>query len=135
MKHRFTIISDAVAERACAVIRSLPRDKRFEVTICEAKSSRSLQQNALYWKWMDAIRLHVADSTGDFYSAEDLHEWFKTKFLPANPVTIDGEMQLARRTTTSLSVRAMSEYMNLIDRYCVEHLNLYLPQPGIEDAA
>lgn len=34
MKHRFTIISDAVAERACTVIRSLPRDKRFEVTIC-----------------------------------------------------------------------------------------------------
>lgn len=132
MKHRFTIISDAVAERACAVIRSLPREKRWEVLVREEKSTRSLQQNALYWKWMDIIRLHVADSTGKFYSAEDLHEWFKAKMLPANPVVIDGEMQLTRRTTTSLSVKAMAEYMNMVDRYCVEHLNLYLPQPGME---
>lgn len=119
-------------QRSTAVeaIQSLPLDKGpWEVVIRKAKTKRSNDQNSLHWKRLDIIRLHVADSTGQFYSAEELHEYFKKKFLPVRFIDIDGEQVKVSRTSTKLTTSEFSEFMDHIDRYCIEHLNLYLPTP------
>lgn len=133
MNQRFVLSHDTARQRAIAAVQNAPEG--MEVIVKPHKSTRSLQQNSLYWKWLDLIRLHIADSTGNFFSAEELAEWFKAKFLPARVVDLNGEAIPCRRTTTKLNTAEMADYLNMIDRYCVESLGLYLPQPGMEDVA
>ncbi len=132
MKRKFIVQNESIRDRALAAVRELPLG--MEVAIKPHKSSRSLQQNNLYWKWLDIIRMHIADSTGKIFSAEELAEWFKAKFLPARIVEIDGEAIPCRRTTTKLNTAEMAAYLDAIDRYCIDSLGLYLPQPGQEAA-
>lgn len=129
MKGKFIIINSAVADRACAFIRSLPHDEPHSVVIAPHKSTRSLAQNNTLWLWLDTIRIHIADTTGSVFSAEELHEWFKTKFLPARIVEVNGEAVPVRRTTTKLNTKEMAEYLDAIDRYCADSMHLWLPQP------
>jgi len=131
--HTVKIIGEAQRQRAMEILRGLPLEPVCEVTFREAKSKRSLAQNSIYWKWVDCIRLHVMDSTGQAYSADQMHEWFKAKFLPTSTVEIAGEVQRCRLSTTVLNTAEMSEYMDKIDRFCVSNLGLYLPQPGMMD--
>lgn len=131
MKRKFILCNDSVRDRAIVAVREAPEGMAVEIK--PHKSSRSLSQNNLYWKWLDLIRLHIADSTGSVFSAEELAEWFKAKFLSARIVEIDGEAIACRRTTTKLNTADMAAYLDAIDRYCVESLSLYLPQPGQED--
>ena len=129
---KFIIRNDSVRDRAISAVREAPEG--MEINIKPHKSSRSLSQNNLYWKWLDLIRLHIADSTGKIFSAEELAEWFKGKFLPARIIELDGEAIPYRRTTTKLNTADMAAYLDSIDRYCVQSLGLYLPQPGQEAA-
>jgi hypothetical protein len=133
MNQRFVLAHETARQRAIAAVQNAPEG--MEVIVKPHKSTRSIQQNSLYWKWLDIIRLHIADSTGRFFSAEELAEWFKAKFLPARVVEIDGESISCRRTTTKMNTAEMADYLNMIDRYCVDSLGLYLPQPGMEDVA
>jgi hypothetical protein len=133
MTHAITIISDATARRAADMVLAMARDGKFEVCIRQKKSRRSIDQNSLHWKRLDVLRLHIADSTGQIFSAEELHEFFKTKLLPVHLVEIGGESVKVRRTTTKMSTKEFSEFMDAIDRYCIERLNLYLPVPGLTE--
>jgi hypothetical protein len=133
LKHKIIIRDDTQRARAIEVIRATPED--HEVVIRPHKSKRTLDQNALYWKWLDIIRLHIADSTGQFYSAEDLHEFFKSRFTQARTVEVGGDVATVRRTTTKLNTAEFSAYMEAVDRYCIDRMQLYLPQPGMEDVA
>jgi hypothetical protein len=127
----FHLVHETARARAIEAVRNAAEGS--EVVIRPKKSKRSQQANSLYWVWLDRIRLYVADSTGQFYSAEALHEWFKEKFLPLETVEIAGEVKHCRRTTTKLTVAEMAEYMEHVDRFCIESLHLYLPQQGMEE--
>lgn len=133
MKISLVIINEQVKSRAIDAVRSLSFDDPHEVVIRPKKSRRSLDQNALHWKRLDVVRMHIADSTGQIFSAEELHEFFKAKFLDVRLVEVGGESIPCRRTTTKLNTKEMSEFMDAIDRYCIERLHLYLPQPGGHD--
>lgn len=133
MKTSLNIIGESQRHRAIEMIAGLPMVPVHEVVIRERKSKRSLDQNALHWKRLDALRLHVADSTGQFYSAEDLHEFFKAKFLDVQMVEVGGDSVKVQRTTTKMNTREFSDFMESIDRYCIDRLGFYMPQPGMED--
>ena len=95
------------------------------------KSNRSLEQNKLLWKWLDIIRVHIADSGGELFTAEELHEFFKAKFLPSRVVEINGEAIRCRATTTKLNTKEMSAYLESIDRHAADSLHLILPMDDI----
>jgi len=126
---RYTIINERVRGAVQTVVESLPIDNShpYVVEIKQRATKRSLDQNALLWKWYDVIRQHVGDTTGEHYSAEQLHEWFKAKFLPSRVVSVAGESVRCRATTTKLTVAEMHDYMEMIDRYCADRLHLLLP--------
>jgi hypothetical protein len=130
MKQKFILRDDQIKLRATRAIMGIPIDPMHEVIIRPHKSKRSLDQNSLHWKRLDIIRLHIMDSTGQALSAEDLHEFFKKKFLAARLVEINGESVKVTRTTTQLNTKEFKEFMDDIDHYCIEHLELYLPEPG-----
>jgi hypothetical protein len=127
MKSKITITGESQRAFAIQQLRDVPLSPIHEVVIREKKTTRSLDQNALHWKRLDIIRLHIADSTGQIFSAEDLHEFFKSMFMDVSLVEIGGESVKVRRTTTGLSTKDFSAFMDNIDRYCIERLNLYLP--------
>lgn len=127
MKKSIKVIGEIQRQHAIEMIKLLPLDVIHIIRIEEYKPTRNLEQNALHWKRLDIIRLHIADSTGQIFSAEDLHEFFKSKFLPAHIVEIGNESIKIVRTTTNKNTKEFSEFMDQIDRYCIERLNLFLP--------
>jgi hypothetical protein len=130
---KLTLINEQVRRRALDILATLPLEPRQEIIIRPAKSKRSLNQNSTYWGWIDAIRLHIMDSTGQAYSKDEVHDFLRAKFLPTRVVEIGGETKASVESTTKLSVKDMSEYMDKIDHYCVQSLGLYLPLPNSDE--
>lgn len=76
--------------------------------------TRSLSQNALMWVYLTKIALETGDD------AEDLHEFFKSKFLPKRIVKIKGKENEHEvesiGSTTKLNKADFGEYMSKIER-------------------
>jgi len=132
MKTAIICRSEVLKKRAISLIEGLPVDDAHEVVIRPFKSKRSLDQNRLLWKWTDIIRVHIADSTGKFYSSDEIHEWFKSRFLPFRVVEIGGDAHTCSATTTKLNTKEMAEYLDAINHFCGSELGLFLPVPGDE---
>ena len=128
-----TIRNSAMRDRAKQIIDALPEEPVCVVSFSVMKDTRSLKQNRLYWKWLGILRVHMADSTGEFHAEEDLHEWLMKKFLPLRTIEVAGELVPIRRSTKGLNVEKMAKYMTLVDRHCADSLHLWLPQPGQEN--
>ena len=93
------------------------------------KSSRTLAQNALYWKWLSEIQKHIFLHQGQTYSSDDIHEYMKKRFLPKVVTEIMGEVIKKQISTTKLNVGKFSDYLGMIDYYCNEELQLTLTHP------
>lgn len=114
--------------RAKHVIDGLEPGKPMELILKPYKKGRSLSQNGLMWKWINKAAEVLGNDLG--YDAEDMHEIFKAKFLPASGrklIEIDGE-PYERLSTKRLNTKEMSEYMNAIDRFCAS-FGCVLPHP------
>jgi hypothetical protein len=116
---------DCIQRRDSLISRLLqaPLDKSWEIVIRPFKSSRSLAQNRLYWKWLAVL----ADDTG--HDREELHEYMKRRFLGAEMKTIMGAEIEVPRSTTKLKVREFSDYLMRIEVLAVE-LGIVLPHPA-----
>lgn len=72
------------------------------------KSTRTLSQNNLYWKYLDLIEMETGNN------ADDLHEYFRRTLLPPKFITAMGKEIKIPRSTTELSKTEFSEYMEKI---------------------
>ena len=108
---------------AIELIGKLNLSKAWEVVIRPRKSKRSLDQNALYHKWVSI----VADETGNTHDA--IHEWAKAQFLPPRLATVGGVVKEYRPSTTKLTVAEMSDYMTRFSAWAATDLGLALPHP------
>jgi len=82
-------------------------DKLMELTIKPHKKNRSLEQNALYWKWM----MICADELG--YTKEGMHQTFMRELLA--PIIIDTPSgDVMEYSTRKLNVKEMSSYMEQV---------------------
>jgi hypothetical protein len=88
-------------------IKQLP-DGKYRVEIDKFRISRSNQQNKLYWAY---LRL-CEEETGN--EANDLHEYFKRKFLPPQFKEIMGETIKLPATTTKLNKTEFGTYLDKI---------------------
>jgi hypothetical protein len=134
--------------RAVEVISALAIDgPLMEVVIREHKKNRSLDANALYWKWLTVIGAELGESK------DDLHERFKEKWLVTIYERDDPEyaemlqslravyrqgmrteaLALRKRivaltSTTTATVAQMSEYMASVEHFAAE-TGIRLPFP------
>ena len=82
-------------------------EELFELTIKPYKKNRSLEQNALYWKWM----MICADELG--YTKEGMHQTFMHELLL--PIIVDTPLgEIVEYTTTKLKVKEMASYMEQV---------------------
>ncbi len=91
------------------------------VTIEELKNKRTLEQNAYYW---GAVLPAILDEYPG-HTPEELHTYFK-KFLPTKFITVFGKEIAVEKSTTKLSTKEFSEY---IEKICRE---VGIPVPNTE---
>jgi len=97
-----------------------------DVVIDVILRKRTLNQNSYYWVYLEVI----AKETGN--DKDDLHELFKSIFLPSKVVKIKGKKHTheftRKKSTTELTRSEFSEYMERICAYTE------VPLPHPEDA-
>jgi NinB protein len=103
--------------------------KRVRIRCDEAKDVRSLRQNAFAWGHVYAEISRQAVICGERWMPEAFHELFKRMFLgyryevverlPGQPEISDKRQKVRRvlRSTTDLSVKQMSEYLEKVLAY------------------
>ena len=137
------IRDDKTKARAVSIINGLKLEPPAQVIIKEYKRNRSLEQNALYWKWLTVIGAELG------MTKEETHEQMKRRFLRVIFMRDDEgflEMILAIRkvhddiaeplkreviklmSTTQASVKQMSEYLDDINNFAAG-LDIRLPAP------
>ena len=97
-------------------------DEYWTVTIKKGKPSRSLQQNRLYHKWVGIIGRELG------YDHDVMHHILASMFLPPVHTEFGGRVHESRRSTTSLKVGEMVEYMDHVSRFAAER-GIHLPIP------
>lgn len=100
-------------------LSGLNEGEKLVMEIDKRKKHRSLSQNAYYWLYLEIIE----NETGNL--ADDLHEYFKRKFLKPTEKTIMGETIKLPSSTADLDKHDFGEYL---DKICAM-TNVPLPDP------
>ena len=127
--------------------QAIESGKPLVVRINQTPDERSAAQNRLYWKWIGEIRRKTGQDE------DSLHYEFKKKFLiyiyrrddqdfaeTCNAIAmlkqneceeyrVIAEQVIRLCSTTKLSVKQMTEYLNYVHDFAVTQLNVFLTVP------
>ena len=130
----FVLQNDFDKTRLAQFISGLNLSKPRKVSIVEIRSKRSDAQNRLMWMWNGLIQAHLRESFGQIASSEEIHEVMVSKLWPAEIHSLelpDGtSYKVGRAKTRKFTQNEMTTYLELLDGYCAEHLQLLLPHPS-----
>ncbi|MBI6949824.1 recombination protein NinB [Pseudomonas koreensis] len=120
--------------RLMSYLAGLDLSKPRKLTIVEIRSKRSDAQNRLLWQWNGIIQSHLRESFGQLASSEEIHEIMVSKLWPAEVHRVElpdgSSYKVGRAKTRKFSIQQMTEYLELLDSYCAEYLQLLLPHPS-----
>lgn len=119
--NKFTLGTETIRQNAISAINELPLDWSHEVVIRKAKSRRSQAQNRLLWVWMQ----YLEDEIGE--KKELIHLYFKHKFIKKDDIRVFGEDVPVEVTTTKLTVKEFTSYLENIELYVMENLGYSFP--------
>lgn len=116
-------------ERLAAAVRLMP-DGVVTVRVERRRAARSLLQNAYLWSTVYGL---IAEHTG--HTPEEIHDWAKCRFLPKSLAFSDGngtvvEQFVVGGSTTRLSTKQMTDYIEAIRAFALESLNIEIPDPS-----
>jgi hypothetical protein len=122
---RIHMDSPEVFKQAARVLAGKPA----QLTLGPISKRRSDRQNAWYWGRVLEI---IAKDTGN--EADDLHEYFKSRFIPKRLAICDGngvviDDRVIGGSTTRLSTVDMAAYCDAIRQFAAEELGLVIPDP------
>ena len=99
--------------------------KRVTITVQRARSTRSIQQNRLWWVYMTIL----ADHTG--HTKDEMHEICKFKFLKRELVSEKtGEVFEYLSSTSTLSKSEFSDLVEQVIAWAAQSFGVTLPRPG-----
>ncbi len=99
------------------------KERSFVAEFKMFRKVRSLRSNRLYFMWLNCVK----DETGQ--DTEDLHIYFKQKYLPWSTSEVFGDEIRRVTSTKNLDSKQFSEYLEKI-RMEMQAQAIYLPQPG-----
>lgn len=102
----------------------------FIEIIIRLAGKRSSPQNRYYWGAMLPIVKEGLKGVGIEMSKEQTHELLKYKFLKREFVTNDGDILQIIGSTTELSTKEFNEYIESIQIWSAEYLNVNIPDPN-----
>ena len=103
-------------------IQRLDIKKLFTVEVIEKKPIRSISQNRLYRLWLTCISFETGNDP------DDLHDYFKRKFLEPEIICIFG-VEEKKYTTTKLNTTQFKYYLDRIQAFAATDLQITLPEP------
>lgn len=95
----------------------------YVVKVAKKAEKRTLSQNRLYRLWLNCI----SKDTGN--DIEDLHEYFKMKFIGVYSRIIFGKEVTRGYTTTELTTEQFKEYLDNVQRWASVEQGIILPTP------
>ena len=101
--------------------------KTVVITVGEQKKRRSLNLNSYYWAVV--VKL-LSDETG--YDKDEMHEVLKSMFLRTR-YQIKGVWVDSTKSTTKLTHKEMSEFIEEVKRFASTTLGVYIPDPNEVD--
>lgn len=107
-------------------IDRLADGKNFDISIVLHRERRTIDQNRLLFLWINCI----SGETGQ--DKDDLHTYFKHKFLQPDFIRVFGQQIYITPTTTTLDTKQFTDYLNNIQIFAAAELGITLPNP--EDA-
>jgi hypothetical protein len=116
------LLTETDREMVIAQIKRLDLGKTYTVEITEKKSRRTISQNSLYWLWLTCIE-HETGTDRD-----DLHEYFKRKYLTPDRVQIFGQYY-DRFSTKDLNTTQFKYLLDHIQVFAQAELAITLPDP------
>jgi hypothetical protein len=122
------ILNDAKVRAACVEhILNVDVSKKpiFQVSIMPYKKSRSNPQNSYLW---GVVYKTISNETG--YTCDELHELFKSSFLPHKLITIGDKSVKITPSTTELTTIEFEEFLELVKRYAAETIGIFIPDPN-----
>ena len=120
MKRR--IITELDRDMTIAYIKRLELKKCYTIEVKQKRIRRSLSQNSLYWLFLTCIEVETGNNRND------LHEYFKMMFLPADYINIFGQ-EIPVRTTTDKDTKQFKDYLDKIQIFASSELGIALPDP------
>jgi hypothetical protein len=121
---RFVIQNERSREAVTEYIQKLNEAKRYEVFISLRREIRTIPQNRLYWLYLACI----SDEIG--IDKDDLHVFFKQKYLQKEEVVINGETIIRTFSTAELNTKQFTEYINKITVFASSEWGIALPDPA-----
>lgn len=122
-KNLFVLRDNEIAGRCIQYIMTKPMNGEFCVEIKKNKTTRSIQQNRLYWSWVNILADHFG------YTPEEMHLELGTAFLPLREYkTRKNKTLVMPVSTTSLSTKEFTEYLEKIDKLAQQQ-NVKIPRP------
>lgn len=105
-----------------AMIRALDDGKRWKVSITEAKSKRSLEQNSYFHLLVDLF----ADHSG--YTPKEAKDTLKAECARAIPYRmLDGRTGTRPQSTREMSVQEMMEFIERVIHVLIDEVGLRIP--------
>ena len=99
--------------------------KKVTATLEKFKKERSKDQNAYYWA---VIVKMISDETG--YEKNEVHELLAAHFIGTKKIKIGGLEKEVYKSTAKLTTTDFMGYIEEIQRWSAEKLNLYIPDPN-----
>lgn len=144
MKMQFIVRNGVICESACKAIRdnyqgAIDQDELLQVDFSFYKKKRTLPQNDMYWAVLVTKTSQQLWRNAKQFSIDDVHEWFKEKFLPDEcskrdksghkiqkwAYTPDGNRRL-NMSTTDLNTKEFADYFAEVEAYVVGELGIVI---------
>jgi hypothetical protein len=110
-------------------------DGWYELEKPKRKNKRSLSQNAYYWGVVVAMVHEGLRDMGNDVSLQETHEFLKHRFNSKEIVnTLIGEVHSVPMSTTALNKEDFGAYIEKIQQFAAEYLNINIPNPGSQVA-
>lgn len=130
---KFILKSKLQLDNAINYIKTLACDGKLEVVIREHKDTRSLAQNAYYWRLLAQISEQTIMGNRQF-TPDCWHEYLKQKVMPIEFVDKSGKTvtkykmlpdgSTMIRSTRELSVAEFADYITSVGAYAMVELEV-----------
>jgi len=108
-------LSESNVDNFISKLKSLDlQNVRYVANVIERKSSRSLEQNNLYWSFVTEFAAYTG------YDKDMMHDILRYKFL-YEVAEIEGKEHRRLLSTTKQGTKAMAEYFDNCLRYAAEN--------------
>tara|TARA_R100001510_G_scaffold18109_2_gene15515 strand:+ start:2889 stop:3272 length:384 start_codon:yes stop_codon:yes gene_type:complete len=96
--------------------------KNIVLKIREVEMQRTIEQNSLYWVWIDILASELG------YQKNEMNQLIKYKFLKKDVVNEKGQKEVRLMSTTTLSKKEFSQLMENIYFWSNDTFNIVLPK-------